>query len=57
MDFSFNKKDMLDFYQSSMNHAMLITGVTLDENEKPLKWKIENSWGTELGKRRIFSSK
>lgn len=54
MDFSFNKKDMLDFYQSSMNHAMLITGVTLDENEKPLKWKIENSWGTELGKEGYF---
>ena len=29
-----------------MNHAMVITGVNLDEN-KPTKWKIENSWGED----------
>jgi bleomycin hydrolase len=31
-----------------MNHAMVITGVNL-VNEKPTKWKIENSWGGDNG--------
>ena len=38
------KGAMLDTRESAMNHAMVITGVNL-ENEKPTKWKIENSWG------------
>ena len=32
-----------------MTHAMVITGVDLDENGKPLKWKVENSWGKDVG--------
>ena len=45
----FEKGGMLDFAQSAMNHAMLIVGVDLDEEGKPRKWKIENSWGTDNG--------
>lgn len=41
----FDKADMLDFYQSAMGHAMCITGVDL-KDDKPVRWKIENSWGT-----------
>ncbi len=44
LDFSFTKADALDFHYSSMNHAMVITGVNL-KDDKPNKWKIENSWG------------
>ena len=44
----FEKGAMLDFHHSAMNHAMLITGVDLDD-DKPLKWKIENSWGESSG--------
>lgn len=44
----FDKADMLDFYQSSMGHAMCITGVDLKDN-KPVRWKIENSWGDANG--------
>ena len=29
-----------------MNHAMVITGVDL-KDDKPVKWKIENSWGSD----------
>ena len=39
-----SKEAMLDTRHSSMNHAMVITGVNLEDN-KPTKWKIENSWG------------
>ena len=44
----FDKADMLDFYQSAMGHAMCITGVDM-KNGKPIRWKIENSWGSSSG--------
>ena len=44
----FDKADMLDFYQSAMNHAMCIVGVDLKKG-KPIRWKIENSWGPSSG--------
>ena len=31
-----------------MNHAMVITGVDLKDG-KIVKWKIENSWGSDNG--------
>ena len=45
-DLKMDKADMLNYAQSAMNHAMVITGVNLD-GECPTKWKIENSWGDE----------
>jgi bleomycin hydrolase len=44
----FDKADMLDYWHSAMNHAMLIAGVNLVD-DKPTKWKIENSWGADNG--------
>lgn len=45
----FDKTNMLDYWASAMNHAMVITGVNLDEAGEPNRWKIENSWGGENG--------
>ena len=42
-----SKEDMLDYHVSQMNHAMCLTGVNLDENGTPNRWKIENSWGSD----------
>lgn len=53
-DFKFDKADMLDFSNSMMNHAMCITGVNLDNEGKPTRWKIENSWGDDIGKKGYF---
>lgn len=44
----FSKEKMLDYWHSAMSHAMLITGVDL-QNGKPTRWKIENSWGSDNG--------
>ncbi|MBQ7242729.1 MAG: C1 family peptidase [Bacilli bacterium] len=44
----FDKGAMLDFRHSAMNHAMVIVGVDLEDG-RPLKWKIENSWGDSSG--------
>jgi bleomycin hydrolase len=39
-----SKEDRLLFKGTAMNHAMLFTGVD-EENGKPKKWRVENSWG------------
>lgn len=46
MDFTISKEDALNTRESAMNHAMVLTGVNV-ENDKTTKWKIENSWGDE----------
>lgn len=48
LDYKMDKGESLDYRASAMNHAMCITGVAL-KNGRPLKWKIENSWGTASG--------
>lgn len=53
LDIKASKEDMLDYYISAMNHAMVITGVNL-VNNVPTKWKIENSWGETIGKKGYF---
>ena len=44
-----SKEDALNCWFAAMNHAMVLTGVNLDENGKPTRWKIENSWGDKNG--------
>lgn len=48
MSLHMSKEDMLDYSQSSMNHAMVLTAVNLDDS-LPNRWKIENSWGDANG--------
>ncbi|MBQ1877784.1 MAG: C1 family peptidase [Erysipelotrichaceae bacterium] len=45
----FTKGDKLTYGESAMNHAMVFEGVDLKDG-KPLKWKIENSWGKKAGR-------
>ena len=49
IDFAMTKEERLDARESAMNHAMVITGVNLDGNGQPNRWKIENSWSDERG--------
>jgi bleomycin hydrolase len=48
-DFKLDKAGRLEYRDSEMTHAMIITGVDLDETGKPRKWRVENSWGTKIG--------
>ena len=52
--FPMTKEERLDFGDSMMTHAMVITGVDLDEEGRPLRWKVENSWGDEVGYKGYF---
>lgn len=49
INFTQDKAGRLDYSESLMTHAMVLTGVDLDENGKSLKWKVENSWGDKVG--------
>ena len=52
--FPLDKAQRLDFGESLMTHAMVLTGVNLDEKGKPNRWRVENSWGEEPGEKGFF---
>ncbi|KAF9950901.1 hypothetical protein BGZ70_001190 [Mortierella alpina] len=45
ISFKLNKAERLIHGDSLMTHAMVFTGVHLDEDGKPVRWRVENSWG------------
>ena len=49
IQFTQDKAGRLDYSESLMTHAMVLTGVDLDENGNSTKWKVENSWGDKVG--------
>ena len=52
--FGMDKAQRLEYGQSLMTHAMVLMGVDLDDNGRPLRWRVENSWGKEKGKDGFF---
>lgn len=52
--FGMEQNQRLKMRDTSLTHCMLIVGVDLNENDQPLKWKVENSWGAEVGKKGFF---
>ena len=53
-EFESDKAERVDYGQSVMTHAMVLTGVDLDESGAPRKWRVENSWGDKLGDKGFF---
>ncbi len=49
IDFPMTKAERIATFDSGSTHAMTLTAVDLDENGKPKKWKVENSWGANNG--------
>jgi bleomycin hydrolase len=47
--FGLNKAERLDYGASVMTHAMVFTGVDLEDEGRPRKWRVENSWGEKNG--------
>ena len=46
-----DKAARLDYGESLMTHAMTLQGVNLDGDGNPTRWRIENSWGCDRGKK------
>ncbi|MDR0845318.1 MAG: C1 family peptidase [Tannerella sp.] len=47
--FDMDKKARILTRQSGSSHAMTLIGCDTDENEIPVKWEFENSWGSVSG--------
>ncbi|KAI5867823.1 peptidase C1B, bleomycin hydrolase [Durotheca rogersii] len=51
---SLDKAARLRVGESSMTHAMVLTAVHVDEDGKPVRWRVQNSWGTANGDKGWF---
>ena len=49
-DFPLTKEQRLDYRESLMTHAMTFTGVNIADDGKPDRWRVQNSWGKDVGK-------
>ncbi|KAI9486466.1 MAG: peptidase C1B, bleomycin hydrolase [Benjaminiella poitrasii] len=47
IEFKMTKEERLLYKESLMTHAMVFTGVHLDKNGNPVRWRVENSWGAD----------
>lgn len=45
VDLDLDKEQRLLTGESQMTHAMVFTGVDVDDAGRPLRWRVENSWG------------
>ncbi len=52
-DTALNKGARLDYGDSAMTHAMVFTGVDI-QNDQIEKWRVENSWGDKVGSKGYF---
>ncbi|MDY0396140.1 aminopeptidase C [Virgibacillus halophilus] len=48
-----SKAERLDYHDGMLTHAMVLTGVNLVD-DKPNRWKVENSWGEKVGDKGYF---
>ena len=54
VEFGMDKAQRLDYGDSLMTHAMVFQGVNLDEEGRPNRWRVENSWGEEPGEKGYY---
>lgn len=48
IDHRLTKRQIIQYRNSSPNHAMVFVAVDLKDGD-PVKWRVENSWGTSRG--------
>jgi bleomycin hydrolase len=47
--FGMDKKQRVATHASGSSHAMTLCAVDLDKEGRPIKWMVENSWGSSYG--------
>ncbi len=48
-EFGMSKAERIKTYDSGSSHAMLLMAVDTDDEDNPVKWQFENSWGASYG--------
>jgi len=48
-EYELNKKYVLSYQQSQLNHAMIFKGYDIDDNKNITQFLVENSWGNKSG--------
>lgn len=54
VNFGLTKGQRVDYGESLMTHAMVLTGVNLTDEGKSDRWRVENSWGDTVGYKGYF---
>lgn len=54
-DFTMSKEDRVCFGDSAMNHAMAFVGVNVLEDGTTNRWRVENSWGSDIAHKGYFT--
>jgi bleomycin hydrolase len=49
-----SKAERLQYRQTQMTHAMVFTGVDLDDSGQSRRWRVENSWSDKPGDKGYF---
>jgi bleomycin hydrolase len=52
--FSLDKGERLQYGESILTHAMVFTGVNIDDQDQAERWKVQNSWGEKVGEDGFF---
>jgi bleomycin hydrolase len=56
VSFGLNKADRLRYGESAMTHAMTLNAVHMSkDNKDTIRWRVENSWGTDRGENGYFT--
>ncbi|KAJ1736566.1 bleomycin hydrolase [Coemansia sp. Benny D160-2] len=48
-DFGMTKMERMQFGECTMTHIMVLTGVHVEDDGKPVRWRVENSYGESVG--------
>lgn len=54
IDLNMTKAQRLMTSESAMTHAMVLTAVQVDGEGKPVRWRVQNSWGEDRGEKGFF---
>ncbi|MGM0548251.1 MAG: aminopeptidase C [Bacillota bacterium] len=52
--FALDKGQRLQYGESILTHAMVFTGVNIDDHNQAERWKVQNSWGEKVGEDGFF---